>query len=41
MENEIAAHRGGTVTQLSVAVGESVTLGQVICIVEGGESGSA
>jgi biotin carboxyl carrier protein len=41
MENEIAAHQAGTVTKLSVAAGEPVTLGQVICVVEGGESGSA
>ena len=41
MENEIAAHRPGLVTALSVAAGEPVTLGQVICIVEGdGETGS-
>jgi biotin carboxyl carrier protein len=40
MENEIAAHRPGTVTRLSVGAGDSVTLGQVICVVKGGESGS-
>jgi biotin carboxyl carrier protein len=35
MENEIAAHRPGVVTKLSVVAGEPVTLGQVICVVEG------
>jgi acetyl-CoA/propionyl-CoA carboxylase, biotin carboxylase, biotin carboxyl carrier protein len=34
MENEVHAHRAGTVRQLSVAVGEPVTTGQVICTVE-------
>jgi biotin carboxyl carrier protein len=34
MENEIAAHAGGVVRRLEVAVGQAVTLGQLICIVE-------
>jgi biotin carboxyl carrier protein len=33
MENEITAHRGGTVSELSVATGEPVKTGQVICVV--------
>ena len=33
MENEITAHRAGTVTELSVAPGQAVTTGQVICVV--------
>jgi acetyl-CoA/propionyl-CoA carboxylase biotin carboxyl carrier protein len=33
MENEITAHRDGLVTRLSVAAGEAVTTGQVICVV--------
>ena len=33
MENEITAHRHGQVTGLSVAAGEPVTTGQVICVV--------
>ncbi|MBA3787230.1 MAG: hypothetical protein H0X21_00875, partial [Actinobacteria bacterium] len=33
MENEIRAHRGGTVAQLSVTVGDAVSSGQVICLV--------
>jgi acetyl-CoA/propionyl-CoA carboxylase biotin carboxyl carrier protein len=32
MENEITAHRGGVVTELSVAEGEPVQNGQVICV---------
>jgi biotin carboxyl carrier protein len=35
MENEITAHRPGTVTALSVAAGEPVKTGQVICVVGG------
>ena len=35
MENEIAAHRAGVVTRLSVAPGDAVTTGQVICVVAG------
>jgi biotin carboxyl carrier protein len=34
MENEIPAHRSGRVSGLSVAAGEPVKTGQVICIVE-------
>jgi acetyl-CoA/propionyl-CoA carboxylase, biotin carboxylase, biotin carboxyl carrier protein len=33
MENEITAHRHGVVTQLSIAAGEPVKTGQVICVV--------
>jgi acetyl-CoA/propionyl-CoA carboxylase biotin carboxyl carrier protein len=33
MENEITAHRRGTVTGLSVTAGAAVTTGQVICVV--------
>jgi len=33
MENEIAAHRRGVVTALSVRSGEPVRTGQVICVV--------
>jgi biotin carboxyl carrier protein len=33
MENEITAHRDGLVTSLTVAAGEGVTTGQVICVV--------
>jgi acetyl-CoA/propionyl-CoA carboxylase biotin carboxyl carrier protein len=35
MENEIAAHRAGVVTELSVAEGEPVQNGQVICVLAG------
>jgi acetyl-CoA/propionyl-CoA carboxylase, biotin carboxylase, biotin carboxyl carrier protein len=39
MENEITAHRHGLVTDLSVAAGEPVKTGQVICVVaQQGES---
>jgi acetyl-CoA/propionyl-CoA carboxylase biotin carboxyl carrier protein len=43
MENEISAHRAGRVAELSVAPGEPVTTGQVICIVvqEGDGAGAA
>jgi biotin carboxyl carrier protein len=34
MENEIAAHRAGRVSELSVKPGEPVKTGQVICIVQ-------
>ena len=41
MENEIGAH-GPRAYRAAVTAGESVTLGQVICIVEGdGESWAA
>jgi acetyl-CoA/propionyl-CoA carboxylase biotin carboxyl carrier protein len=33
MENEITAHRDGVVTELSVAPGQPVKTGQVICVV--------
>jgi biotin carboxyl carrier protein len=33
MENEITAHRRGTVGELSVVAGEPVKTGQVICVV--------
>jgi len=33
MENEITAHRDGVITGLSVAPGQAVTTGQVICVV--------
>ena len=33
MENEVHAHRAGRVTELSVAEGQPVTTGQVICVV--------
>jgi acetyl-CoA/propionyl-CoA carboxylase biotin carboxyl carrier protein len=33
MENEITAHRHGIVSGLSVAEGEPVATGQVICVV--------
>ena len=40
MENEISAHRDGVVSDLSVAPGEPVNAGQVICVVtqDGDES---
>jgi acetyl-CoA/propionyl-CoA carboxylase biotin carboxyl carrier protein len=34
MENEVHAHRGGTVRNLSVEPGQPVTTGQVICAIE-------
>jgi biotin carboxyl carrier protein len=36
MENEVRAHRAGTITDLSVAGGQPVSTGQVICVVSGG-----
>jgi acetyl-CoA/propionyl-CoA carboxylase biotin carboxyl carrier protein len=33
MENEVVAHRAGTVGGLSVAVGQAVTNGQTICAI--------
>jgi acetyl-CoA/propionyl-CoA carboxylase biotin carboxyl carrier protein len=33
MENEITAHRDGVVSALSVAAGEPVNAGQVICVI--------
>jgi biotin carboxyl carrier protein len=38
MENEIAAHRAGTVADVSVAPGEAVSSGQVICRVVADEA---
>jgi acetyl-CoA/propionyl-CoA carboxylase biotin carboxyl carrier protein len=35
MENEVHAHRAGTVQSLSVEAGQQVTTGQVICTIEG------
>jgi biotin carboxyl carrier protein len=35
MENEVTAHRAGTVAQLAVATGQPVTTGQTICLIEG------
>ena len=33
MENEIAAHRAGVVTELAIEPGQTVTSGQVLCVV--------
>src|SRR5581483_8095240 len=33
MENEVHAHRGGVVSQLSVEPGQGVSTGQVICVI--------
>jgi acetyl-CoA/propionyl-CoA carboxylase biotin carboxyl carrier protein len=33
MENEITAHRGGHVTELSVEPGQAVNSGQTICVI--------
>jgi len=38
MENEIQAHRAGTVGGLAVAPGDAVTSGQVICRVVADEA---
>ena len=35
MENEVRAHRAGTVTELSVEAGRPVATSQVICIITG------
>jgi acetyl-CoA/propionyl-CoA carboxylase biotin carboxyl carrier protein len=35
MENEVHAHRGGVVSQLSVEAGAPVSAGQVICVISG------
>jgi acetyl-CoA/propionyl-CoA/long-chain acyl-CoA carboxylase, biotin carboxylase, biotin carboxyl carrier protein len=35
MENEVHAHRDGTITELSVASGQPVATGQVICVISG------
>src|SRR5262249_5252919 len=34
MENEVRAHRAGTIRNLSVEPGEPVTTGQVVCTIE-------
>jgi biotin carboxyl carrier protein len=34
MENEVRAHRAGVVGGLSVAAGQPVASGQVICVVD-------
>jgi biotin carboxyl carrier protein len=34
MENEVRAHRDGAVAELSVAAGDAVGSGQVICRIE-------
>jgi biotin carboxyl carrier protein len=36
MENEVRAPHAGVVEQLSVAAGQPVTTGQVICVVAAG-----
>jgi acetyl-CoA/propionyl-CoA carboxylase, biotin carboxylase, biotin carboxyl carrier protein len=33
MENEITAHSGGRVTELSVEPGQSVSTGQTLCLI--------
>jgi acetyl-CoA/propionyl-CoA carboxylase, biotin carboxylase, biotin carboxyl carrier protein len=33
MENEITAHRAGTVTAVAVAPGEPISAGQSICVI--------
>jgi biotin carboxyl carrier protein len=40
MENEVHAVRGGVVSQLSVAAGEPVRTGQVICVLAADTDGS-
>jgi acetyl-CoA/propionyl-CoA carboxylase biotin carboxyl carrier protein len=37
MENEVTAHRAGTVTNVAVTAGQPVTNGQPICTIEDGE----
>jgi biotin carboxyl carrier protein len=41
MENEITAHREGTVTALSIAPGQAVTTGQVVCVISQEADGDA
>jgi biotin carboxyl carrier protein len=36
MENEVHAHRAGRITELSVAPGQPVKIGQIICVVAAG-----
>ncbi len=38
MENEVAAHRAGTVTDVAVRAGQPVTTGQPICTITAGDS---
>jgi acetyl-CoA/propionyl-CoA carboxylase biotin carboxyl carrier protein len=33
MENEVTAHRAGTIAELAVAAGQPVTTGQTICVI--------
>jgi acetyl-CoA/propionyl-CoA carboxylase biotin carboxyl carrier protein len=33
MENEVHAHRDGVVREVSVSAGETVSTGQVVCVV--------
>jgi acetyl-CoA/propionyl-CoA carboxylase biotin carboxyl carrier protein len=35
MENEVTAHRAGTVSELSIAAGQPIATGQAICIIGG------
>jgi acetyl-CoA/propionyl-CoA carboxylase, biotin carboxylase, biotin carboxyl carrier protein len=35
MEQPVAAHRAGVVTDIAVAVGDAVSAGQVICRISG------
>ena len=35
MENEVHAHRTGTITELSVHAGQAVAHGQIICVISG------
>jgi biotin carboxyl carrier protein len=37
MENEVTAHRAGTVADLAVAAGDPIANGQAICVIEDGE----
>jgi biotin carboxyl carrier protein len=34
MENEVHAHRGGVVHELSVAPGDAIAGGQVVCVLD-------
>jgi biotin carboxyl carrier protein len=40
MENEITAHRAGKVADLTVAPGQPISSGQVICVVVQEQDGS-
>jgi acetyl-CoA/propionyl-CoA carboxylase biotin carboxyl carrier protein len=35
MEQPLTAHKNGTITGLSVAIGQTVTSGEAICQIEG------